>query len=196
METIVFATNNPNKIREVQQLLGSSYQFLSLKEVGCTEELPETSPTLEGNALEKARHLYHNYHHDCFSEDTGLEVEALDGAPGVITAMYAGPERDAQLNMNKVLRELAPHSNRKAQFRTVIALIIKGKEYLFEGIVEGVISPDLQGEDGFGYDPIFIPEGETRTFAQMSKEEKNAVSHRGRAIAKLQAFLEKPFNHG
>jgi len=196
METIVFATNNPNKIREVQQLLGSSYQFLSLKEVGCTEELPETSPTLEGNALEKARHLYHNYHHDCFSEDTGLEVEALDGAPGVITAMYAGPERDAQLNMNKVLRELAPHSNRKAQFRTVIALIIKGKEYLFEGIVEGVISPNLQGEDGFGYDPIFIPEGETRTFAQMSKEEKNAVSHRGRAIAKLQAFLEKPFNHG
>ena len=191
METIVFATNNPNKIREVQQLLGNSYQFLSLKEVGCTEELPETSPTLEGNALEKARHLYHHYHHDCFSEDTGLEVEALDGAPGVITAMYAGPERDAQLNMQKVLHELAPHANRKAQFRTIIALIIKGKEYLFEGIVEGVISHDLQGEDGFGYDPIFIPEGQARTFAQMSKEEKNAISHRGRAIAKLQAFLKK-----
>ncbi len=196
METIVFATNNPNKIKEVQQLLGSSYQFLSLKEVGCTEELPETTPTLEGNALEKARHLYHNYHHDCFSEDTGLEVEALDGAPGVITAMYAGPERDANLNMQKVLRELATHANRKARFRTVIALIIKGQEHLFEGIVEGAISHNLQGEDGFGYDPIFMPEGEARTFAQMSKEEKNAISHRGRAIAKLQAFLGKPFNHG
>jgi XTP/dITP diphosphohydrolase len=191
METIVFATNNPNKIREVQQLLGNSYQFLSLKEVGCTEELPETSPTLEGNALEKARYLYNHYHHDCFSEDTGLEVEALDGAPGVITAMYAGPERDARLNMQKVLRELAPHANRKAQFRTIIALIIKGQEYLFEGIVQGVISHDLHGEDGFGYDPIFMPEGQARTFAQMSKEEKNAISHRGRAIAKLQAFLAK-----
>jgi XTP/dITP diphosphohydrolase len=196
METIVFATNNPNKIREVQQLLGSSYQFLSLKEVGCTEELPETSPTLEGNALEKARHLHDNYHHDCFSEDTGLEVEALDGAPGVITAMYAGPERDASLNMQKLLRELAPHANRKAQFRTVIALIINEQEHLFEGIVEGSISHNLHGEDGFGYDPIFIPDGQTRTFAQMRKEEKNAISHRGRAIAKLQAFLEKQISHG
>lgn len=196
MKTIVFATNNPNKIREVQQLLGSNYQFLSLEEVGCTEELPETSATLEGNALEKARHLNHNYHHDCFSEDTGLEVEALGGAPGVITAMYAGPERDANLNMQKLLRELAPHAHRKARFRTVIALILKGKEYLFEGIVEGSISHELRGEDGFGYDPVFIPVGETRTFAQMAKEEKNAVSHRGRAIAQLQAFLEKQFNHG
>lgn len=197
METIVFATNNPNKIREVQQLLGSSYRFLSLEEVGCTEELPETSPTLEENALEKARHLHYNYHHhDCFSEDTGLEVEALDGAPGVITARYAGPERDANLNMQKLLRELAPHANRKARFRTVIALILNGQEHLFEGIVEGSISHELQGEDGFGYDPVFIPEGQTRTFALMSKEEKNAVSHRGRAIAKLQAFLEKQLNHG
>ncbi|WP_367389394.1 non-canonical purine NTP diphosphatase [Lewinella sp. LCG006] len=196
METIVFATNNPNKIREVQQLLGSNYQFLSLEEVGCMEELPETSPTLEGNALEKARHLYHHYHHDCFSEDTGLEVEALNGAPGVITARYAGPERDARLNMQKLLRELGPHTNRKARFRTVIALIINGKEYLFEGIVNGSISHELQGEDGFGYDPVFIPEGENRTFAQMSKEEKNAVSHRGRAIAKLQDFLKKQLHHG
>lgn len=196
MKTIVFATNNPNKIREVQQLLGSNYQFLSLEEVGCQEELPETSPTLEGNALEKARHLLKHYHQDCFSEDTGLEVEALDGAPGVITARYAGPERDPDLNMQKLLRELAPFSNRKARFRTVIALLLKGKEYLFEGIVEGEISTKLQGEDGFGYDPVFMPEGQSRTFAQMSKAEKNAISHRGRAIAKLQAFLEKQADHG
>ena len=196
METIVFATNNPNKIREVQQLLGSNYQFLSLEEVGCQEELPETSPTLEGNALEKARHLLQHYHQDCFSEDTGLEAEALDGAPGVITARYAGPERDPHSNMQKLLRELAPFPNRKARFRTVIALLLKGKEYLFEGIVEGEISTELQGEDGFGYDPVFMPEGQSRTFAQMSKAEKNAISHRGRAIAKLQAFLEKQADHG
>ncbi|WP_020539616.1 RdgB/HAM1 family non-canonical purine NTP pyrophosphatase [Lewinella cohaerens] len=196
METIVFATNNPNKIREVQQLLGSNYQFLSLEEVGCQEELPETSPTLEGNALEKARYLLQNYHQDCFSEDTGLEVEALDGAPGVITARYAGAERDPDLNMQKLLRELAPFPNRKARFRTVIALLLKGEEYLFEGIVEGEISTELQGEDGFGYDPVFMPEGQSRTFAQMSKAEKNAISHRGRAIAKLQAFLEKQADHG
>lgn len=191
MNTLVFATNNPNKIREVQQLLGDNYRFLSLEAVGCREELPETSPTLEGNALQKARYLHEHFQHDCFSEDTGLEVEALNGAPGVITARYAGPERDAQQNMQKLLKELSVHANRKARFRTVIALILNGQEYLFEGIVEGEISTDLQGKDGFGYDPVFLPEGSKRTFAQMSKEEKNAISHRARAIAKLQAFLEK-----
>jgi XTP/dITP diphosphohydrolase len=191
METLVFATNNPNKIREVQELLGDRYNFLSLQDVGCHEELPETSPTLEGNALQKARYLHQHYGHDCFSEDTGLEVVALNGAPGVITAHYAGPERDADQNMNKVLHELAQQDHREARFRTVIALIRNGQEHLFEGIVAGEISTQPQGVDGFGYDPIFLPEGSNRTFAQMSKEEKNAISHRGRAIAKLHAFLEK-----
>lgn len=191
METLVFATNNPNKIREVQELLGDRYNFLSLKDVGCHEELPETSPTIEGNALQKARYLHQHYGHDCFSEDTGLEVVALKGAPGVITAHYAGPERDAHQNMSKVLHEMAQQDHREARFRTVIALIMDGKEHLFEGIVAGEISTQPQGTDGFGYDPIFLPEGSNRTFAQMSKEEKNAISHRGRAIAKLHAFLEK-----
>lgn len=190
MKTIVFATNNPNKVREVKQLLGNHYNFLSLAEAGCTEELPETSPTLEGNALQKARHLHQHYGQpSCFSEDTGLEVYALGMAPGVITARYAGPSRDAQANMQKLLTELASHTDRRARFRTVIALILDGEEHLFEGIVEGQIAASLEGEGGFGYDPIFIPEGHDTTFAQMSSDAKNAISHRGRAVAKLQAFL-------
>lgn len=191
MKSIVFATNNANKIREVQALLGNKYQFLSLEDVSCTEEIPETSPTIPGNALQKARYLNENYQHDCFSEDTGLEVDALDGAPGVITARYAGPERDALANMQKLLHELSAHQDRSAQFRTVIALILDGQEHLFEGIVRGKISASQQGDGGFGYDPVFIPDGHTRTFAQMSADEKNAISHRGRAVAKLQVFLEQ-----
>ena len=191
MRSIVFATNNPNKIREVKALLGQQYEFLSLTDVGCEEEIPETSPTIPGNALQKARYLHENYQKDCFSEDTGLEIDALDGAPGVITARYAGPERDAQANMNKLLKELEGKENRGAQFRTVIALIIDGQEHLFEGIVRGQIAHKQQGEGGFGYDPVFIPEGHEITFAEMSAAEKNAISHRGRAVAKLQAFLQQ-----
>lgn len=191
MKTIVFATNNAHKIREVQALLGDSYEFLSLADVGCQEELPETSPSLEGNALQKARYLYQHYGRDCFSEDTGLEVDALDGAPGVITARYAGPQRSAQDNMAKLLQELAPKTNRSAQFRTVIALILDGQEYLFEGISRGQIAASTSGTKGFGYDPLFIPEGHTTTFAEMTAEAKNAISHRGRAVVKLQAFLEQ-----
>ncbi len=188
MKTIVFATNNHNKIREAQTLLGKQYTFLSLEEVGCLEELPETSPSLEGNALQKARYLYDNYGKDCFSEDTGLEVQALDGAPGVITARYAGPERDPIANMEKLLSALSGHQNRKARFRTVIALILEGREHLFEGIVNGEIAFQRSGTDGFGYDPVFIPDGYQTTFAEMTAAEKNAISHRARAIAKLQAF--------
>ncbi|MEL7220521.1 MAG: non-canonical purine NTP diphosphatase [Bacteroidota bacterium] len=191
MKTLVFATNNPDKIKEVKELLGEAYNFLSLKDVGCLEEIPETQATIEGNAVQKAEYLHHNYKYDCFSEDTGLEVKALNGAPGVITAHYAGPQRSATDNMNKLLEELAPHADRSARFKTVIALIMNGETHLFEGIVEGTIAETVYGAGGFGYDPIFIPKGYSTTFAEMSADAKNAISHRGRAIAKLQAFLKK-----
>lgn len=191
MKNIVFATNNANKIREVQQLLGSSYNFLSLQDIGCLIDLPETSPTLEGNALQKARYVKDNFGEDCFSEDTGLEVAALDNAPGVITARYAGPQRSSSDNMSKLLEELKPHKDRSARFRTVLALLMDGEEHLFEGIVNGTISSGINGEGGFGYDPVFIPEGYDISFAEMPASEKNAISHRGRAIAKLRAFLEQ-----
>lgn len=189
MKSIVFATNNPHKMREVRQLLGDHYQFLSLAEIGCEEDIPETSPTIEGNALQKARYVYERYGYNCFAEDTGLEVRALDGAPGVYTARYAGPARDAMDNMQKLLRELRPHEDRTARFKTVIALIIDGQEYTFEGIVNGQIAPEMSGAEGFGYDPVFMPEAQTITFADMPAEAKNQISHRGRAIRKLQAFL-------
>ena len=187
--TIVFATNNAHKIREVQQLLGADYRFLSLADIGCSEELPETSPTLEGNALQKARYVRDNFGYNCFSEDTGLEVVALDGAPGVITALYAGEQRSPADNMAKLLAELAGKHNRQARFRTVIALLLNGEEHLFEGIVNGTISAQQSGVAGFGYDPVFVPEGHTVTFAEMPAAAKNEISHRGRAVAKLQAFL-------
>lgn len=189
MKTIVFATNNPNKIREVQALLGDQYRFLSLADINCGEELPETSATLEGNALQKARYVKENYGHDCFAEDTGLEVAALGGEPGVYTARYAGPERSDQANMAKVLEGLADKADRRARFRTVIALLLDGEEHLFEGIAPGVIAAAPQGEGGFGYDPIFVPDGHATTFAEMSREAKNDISHRGQAIRRLQAFL-------
>jgi XTP/dITP diphosphohydrolase len=191
MDKFVMATANPNKIIEIQNKIGNKHQFLSLKEIGCFEEIPETSDTIEGNALQKARHVFENYGYYCFSEDTGLEIDALDGAPGVITAHYAGENRDANANMDKVLREMQGISNRKARFKTVIALKMNSNEYLMEGIVYGSISEVKRGNDGFGYDPIFIPDGYDRTYAEMSLEEKNKMSHRALAVAKLKTFLDK-----
>lgn len=189
METIVFATANQHKVREVNQLLGDQYQILSLKDIGCEEDIPETQDTIAGNAQQKARYLKAHYGHDCFAEDTGLEIDALDGAPGVYTARYAGPQRDPQANMQLVLEQLADTNWRSARFRTVIALILDGKEHLFEGIAEGTIAEQQSGSEGFGYDPIFIPEGYDQTFAELDSAEKNAISHRGKAVEKLAQFL-------
>lgn len=190
MKKIVFATNNNNKIKEVTALLGNKYHFLSLNDINCLEELEETSPTIEGNALQKARYVFNEYNEDCFSEDTGLEIKALNGAPGVITARYAGPERDNDANMAKVMAELSDKTDRSARFKTVIALILDGKEYLFEGIINGKIATEKSGEKGFGYDPIFIPEDHSISFAEMNATAKNKISHRGRAVQKLMSFLE------
>jgi len=186
---VVFATGNEHKVKEVNAALKGAFEALSLRSIGCEEELPENSPTLEGNALEKARYVHQHYQVDCFSEDTGLEVEALDGAPGVYSARYAGPARDAEANMALLLDRLHGIENRRARFRTVIALILDGQEYTFEGVVNGSIAHEKKGAQGFGYDPIFMPDGFSRTFAQMPAEEKNAISHRGRAMGKLKAFL-------
>lgn len=187
----IFATSNPNKVREVNEMLGQQFDVQSLKDIGVTEDIPETADTFEGNALQKARWIYERYNCDCFSEDTGLEVEALHMAPGVITARYAGPSRDANDNMDLVLKNLKGQSNRKAQFRTAVALIVNGKEYVFEGICKGKITQEKIGEGGFGYDPIFIPEGYTQTFAELPKSVKNEVSHRAKAVAHLVNFLTK-----
>lgn len=170
-------------------MLSGQYAFQSLLDIGCIEEVPETSDTLEGNALQKARYVHSKYGFNCFSEDTGLEVDALDGAPGVITARYAGPQRDSSANMAKVLDGLSGKLDRRAQFRTVIALILDDKEYLFEGICRGQIANQLSGSDGFGYDPIFVPANSSLTFAEMSSTDKNAISHRGRALRKFIDFL-------
>ena len=190
--TLVFATNNPNKIAEVQAQLGDGYTFQSLADIGCTEEIPETTGTIPGNARQKAHFIKDNYGTDCFSEDTGLEIEALDGRPGVDTAHYAGPERSAVANNDKVLHELNDVAYRVAQFRTVICLVIGEEEHLFEGICPGRIAKASSGEDGFGYDPIFLPdEADGRSFAQMTAGEKQAISHRGRAVKQLVSFLNK-----
>ena len=186
---IVFATNNPNKLKEIQSLIPKEIEIISLKEIGCNEDIPETGDTLEANAFQKAHYIKDNFNYDCFADDTGLEIDELNGHPGVYSARYAGPERNANANMNKVLNELKGKKNRKAQFRTAIALILKGEEHLFEGKVEGYISKDKQGNEGFGYDPIFIPENNIRSFAQMSMQEKGAISHRGRAVKKLVTYL-------
>ena len=190
MKRLVMATANPNKIKEIQNKLGTAYQFLSLSDIGCSEDVPETQDTIEGNALQKAHYVFNKYGYNCFSEDTGLEIEALDAAPGVITARYAGEDKNPEANMNKALLELQGKDNRKARFKTVIALLLDGKEYLFEGIVKGEITTEKQGNEGFGYDPIFQPEGFDRTYAQMSMDEKNVMSHRALAVAKLKAFLD------
>lgn len=189
MKTLVFATANPHKIREVKEILGDRYHIISLVDIGCTEDIPETQDTFAGNALQKARYVKAHYGHDCFAEDTGLEVDALDGAPGVYTARYAGPQRDAQDNMQRVLEQLADTGQRSARFRTVIALLMDGKEYLFEGIAEGSIAEAPRGDQGFGYDPIFIPKDYDQTFAELDSREKNAISHRGKAVDKLTTFL-------
>ncbi|PHN05305.1 non-canonical purine NTP diphosphatase [Flavilitoribacter nigricans] len=190
METIVFATANQHKVREVNQLIGDQYNILSLKDIGCEEDIPETQDTIAGNAQQKARYLKAHYGHDCFAEDTGLEIDALDGAPGVYTARYAGPQRDPQDNMQLVLEQLADTGMRSARFRTVIALILEGKEYLFEGVAEGEIAEQQSGTEGFGYDPIFVPEGYDQTFAELDSAEKNAISHRGKAVEQLAQFLK------
>ena len=187
---IVFATNNAHKLQEVAQVVGDKFELATLRECGITEDIPENEPTLEGNALAKARYVYERTGLNCFADDTGLEVEALGGAPGVRSARYAGDEHDFDANNALLLKNLEGESNRKARFRTVIALILGGEAYLFEGIVEGTIIDHMSGTEGFGYDPMFVPEGEIRTFAEMSAEEKNAISHRGRAVAKLVEFLQ------
>lgn len=188
---IVFATNNAHKLGEVRQVVGEEFEIVSLRECGIVEDIPENEPTLEGNALAKARYIYNRTGLDCFADDTGLEVDALGGEPGVRSARYATDGHDDEANKRMLLERLKGTENRAAQFRTAVALIIGGKEYLFEGIVRGEIASEERGEGGFGYDPLFFPEGGELTFAQMSSEDKNAISHRGRAVRKLADFLQK-----
>ena len=182
---LVFATNNMHKLKELQQMLGDKIKLLSLKEIGCYEELPEEQNTLEGNASQKAFYVYNKYGYNCFADDTGLEIDALDGEPGVYSARYAGEEKSAEANMNKVLKKLTKINHRNARFRTVVSLVINGEEKQFEGIVEGEILEVKRGDEGFGYDPIFKPGGYSKTFAEMDLKEKNQISHRGRAVKKL-----------
>ena len=187
---LVFATHNPNKVREIQEMIGDAYTIQSLTDIGCLEDIVEDAPTLEGNARIKALHVVNHYHLDCFADDTGLEVHALGGAPGVLSARYAGEHGNAEANMDKLLHELQQQSglgneDRTAQFRTVICLIQGGKETLIEGICQGEIARGRSGQEGFGYDPIFIPEGHNLSFADMSAAEKHAISHRGRAVRSM-----------
>ena len=188
---IVFATNNAHKLDEVRQVVGDKFALVSLRECGIVEDIPENEPTLEGNALAKARYIYERTGADCFADDTGLEVDALGGEPGVRSARYATDGHDDEANKRLLLERLQGVENRAAQFRTAVALIMGGKEYLFEGIVRGRIATEQHGEGGFGYDPLFVPEGYDCTFAEMSGDEKNAISHRGRAVRKLVAYLHE-----
>ncbi len=190
MNKLVIATNNAHKLEEIKAVVGDKFEILSLAELGCFEEIPEDSDTLEGNALQKARYIYEKYGVDVFADDTGLEVVALDGRPGVHTARYAYPDRnDTEANVSKILDELKEKKDRRAQFRTVIALILKGEEHIFEGKVEGFIATERRGTDGFGYDPVFSPEDTGKTFAELGVDVKNTMSHRARAVQKLCAFL-------
>ena len=191
MMELVFATNNAHKLEEVRQILGNRFKVLSLNDINCHDDIPETADTFQGNALQKARYVKEHYGYDCFADDTGLEVTALNGAPGVHSARYAG-NHDSEANMTKLLAELKEKTDRSAQFRTVIALLLNGQEVLFEGIVKGKIATERHyGDGGFGYDPLFIPEGYTETFSQMTSESKNLISHRGRAVRKLADYLKK-----
>lgn len=190
MKNIVFATNNKHKLEEIRSVVGEQFRILSLEDIGCEAEIPETAETLEGNASLKSRYVVDHFQKDCFADDTGLEVEALDGQPGVYSARYAGPGHNHQKNMDKVLAELKGITNRKARFRTIISLRMDGQEYQFEGIVNGTIRTAKSGDQGFGYDPIFEPDGFDKTFAEMSLADKNTVSHRARAMAGLIEFLE------
>ncbi len=186
---LVFATNNAQKLEEVREIFSGKVEVLSLEDINCTAEIPETSPTIEGNSLQKARYIYDQCCIDCFSDDTGLEVDALGGAPGVYSARYAGEPSNPEQNRKKLLQELKDCPNRVARFRTVITLIIKGEVHQFEGIAEGSISTQEYGEQGFGYDSIFIPKGYTQTFAQLGHTEKNHISHRSKAIAALWEYI-------
>lgn len=187
---LVFATNNKNKLYEVQKMIPSSIKLVSLQEINCQEDIEETALTLEGNARLKAIHVFENYGFSCFADDTGLEVEALNGQPGVFSARYAGEPVNAENNIDKLLKELEGKTNRKAQFRTSICLLLNNEEYYFDGICKGEITIERRGTNGFGYDPVFIPEGYACTFAEMSEIEKNKISHRGLAIKKLTEFLK------
>tara|TARA_R110002033_G_scaffold51779_2_gene98798 strand:- start:12200 stop:12772 length:573 start_codon:yes stop_codon:yes gene_type:complete len=188
---LVFATNNLNKLKEVQAIVPPHIKLLSLKDIACTEDIPETQATIEGNAIQKAEYLKAHYGYDCFADDTGLEVEAINGEPGVYSARYAGPQRNAEDNTNKLLTELKNKPNRNAQFKTVIALHLNGKLHTFTGICKGEITEEKQGEGGFGYDPVFKAEGCEKTFAEISLEEKNTIGHRGKAVTQLVDFLNK-----
>lgn len=188
---LVFATNNLNKLKEVQSMVSEHIQILSLPDIGCTEDIPETQNTIEGNAIQKAEYVKKNYGYDCFADDTGLEVEFLNGEPGVDSAHYAGAQRSSSDNVDKILDHLNHQTNRKAQFKTVIALHLEGKLHTFTGICKGEITEARQGDNGFGYDPIFKADGYELTFAEISLEEKNKIGHRGKAVSQLMAFLSK-----
>ena len=187
---IVFATNNLNKLKEVQKLIPEHITLLSLKDIGCFEDVPETQDTIEGNAIQKAEYVYEHYGFDCFADDTGLEVNALHGEPGVYSARYAGAQRDANANMDKLLFKLKDNTTRQAQFKTVIALYLNGKIKTFTGLCEGSITQEKKGSSGFGYDPIFKAKGYTKTFAEISLEEKNSIGHRGKAVRLLTTYLQ------
>lgn len=189
MKELIFATNNAHKVDEVRNKLNGLFSIRTLSEIGCTEDIPETSDTLQGNASQKSHYLHDKYHCNCFADDTGLEVEALDGAPGVFSARYAGPAKDSEANIDKLLADLQNKSNRRARFRTVISLFLEDKEYFFEGIVTGTILTERHGNGGFGYDPVFQPDGYDCSFSELTMEEKNSISHRGRAVEELIKFL-------
>jgi len=191
MKKLVFATNNPHKLRELREILGEQFELLSLNDIGCTDDIPETGDTLEANAAQKSFYIWDRYHINCFADDTGLEIDALNGEPGVYSARYAGEAKDSRENVKKVLRLMNGETTRTARFRTVISLIIDGEETQFDGVVEGEILAETRGEAGFGYDPIFLPEGKEKAFAEMEADEKNEISHRGRAVAKLVDYLKK-----
>lgn len=188
---LVFASNNKNKIQEIQALVPNTIQIVSLDDIGCTEDIPETANTIEGNAILKANYVTEKYGYDCFADDTGLEVDALNGAPGVYSARYAGEQKDANDNMDKLLTQLKNKSNRKANFKTVIASNLNGKQNLFTGIINGKIIEEKIGTNGFGYDPIFVADGYDKTFAELSLKEKSTISHRGIAVKELILFLQK-----
>ncbi|HOR40481.1 MAG TPA: non-canonical purine NTP diphosphatase [Paludibacteraceae bacterium] len=191
--TFIFATNNKHKLEEIQQIVGDKLSILSLQDMNFREDIPENEPTIEGNALYKARFIYNRFGKDCFADDTGLEVVALNGEPGVLSARYAGEEKNYQSNNELLLKNLNPFPNKSARFKTVIACVLEGREYVFEGIIEGTIVNEPKGKNGFGYDPIFQPSGHQQTFAELSEEVKNTISHRARAMESLFMFLQQ--NH-
>ncbi|TAJ15246.1 non-canonical purine NTP diphosphatase [Marinilabiliaceae bacterium JC017] len=187
---LVFATNNPHKLKELKHLLGDSFHLLSLSEIDCTDNIPETGNNLEENALQKSEYIFKKYNLNCFADDTGLEIEALNNEPGVYSARYAGLENNSEANMQKVLSKMRDITNRKARFRTIISLILDGKKFQFEGLVNGSILEERKGSEGFGYDPIFVPDGYEQSFAEMDITLKNKISHRGKAVQKLVKFLK------